>query len=131
MKSKITLAARVIMGLIFVVFGLNGFLQFIPMPPLPDAAGQFLGALAGSGYFFPVLKISEIVCGLALLSGQFVPLALTVLAPIVLNIVLFHLFLAPGGLALPIVLLIAGIYLATAYKSSFSSVLDREATPDD
>jgi uncharacterized membrane protein YphA (DoxX/SURF4 family) len=110
--SKLPMIARIILGLIFVVFGLNGFFNFLPMPPMPEAAGAFLGGLGGSGYFFPMLKGTEILCGLALLSGGFVPLALIVLAPIILNIFMFHAFLAPSGLALPIVIGLLEIYLA-------------------
>jgi putative oxidoreductase len=110
--SKIALIARLLLGLIFFVFGLNGFLNFIPMPPLPEAASAFMMGLGGSGYFFPMLKGVEVICGALLLIGAFVPLALIVLAPIILNIVLFHGFLAPGGLALPIVIGLLEVYLA-------------------
>lgn len=110
--KKVTLGARLIMGLIFVVFGLNGFFHFIPMPPMPEAAGKFMGALGATGYFFPFLKVCEIVAGLFLVIGAFVPLALIILAPIIINIVLFHAFLAPGGMLLPIVLVILEAYLA-------------------
>ncbi|MEQ1664168.1 MAG: DoxX family membrane protein [Bdellovibrionales bacterium] len=110
--SKLPMIARILLGLIFVVFGLNGFFNFLPMPPMPEAAGAFLGGLGGSGYFFPMLKGTEVLCGLALLSGGFVPLALIVLAPIILNIFMFHAFLAPSGLALPIVIGLLEIYLA-------------------
>ena len=90
-----------LIGLVFVVFGLNGFLHFIPQPSHPGPAGAFLGALAASGYLFPLVKGTELVTGLLLLAGRYVPLALTVLAPVVVNIVAFHLFLAPAGLAVP------------------------------
>ena len=102
MNSKVTLGARILLGLIFTVFGLNGFFNFIPMPPPEGAAAAYLGGLAASGYFFPVLKITEIISGLLLLSGRFVPLALLFLAPIVVQIFLMHAFLAPSGLPLAI-----------------------------
>ena len=89
-------AARIFLGLIFFVFGLNGFLQFMPQPPQPEAAGAFIGALAATGYMFPLIKGTEVVAGLLLLSGRFVPLALTLLAPIIVNIALFHTVLAPN-----------------------------------
>lgn len=110
--EKLPLIARVIMGAIFLVFGLNGFFHFIQMPPLPDQAGAFMGGLAKSGYFFPFLKICEIVAGILLLTGAMVPFALILLAPIIINILLFHLFLAPGGLVMAIVLCLLEIYLA-------------------
>ncbi len=109
--SKVTLIARLLLGIVFFVFGLNGFLGFIPMPPPPPAAGAFMAGLLGSGYFFPFLKGVETLSGLLLLSGLFVPLALTVLAPIVINIILFHAFLEPAGLPLPIVIAILEVYL--------------------
>ena len=81
----------------FFVFGLNGFFNFIPMPPPPEPALKFLVALIGTGYLFPLIKGIEVLCGLALLSGLFVPLTLVVLAPIVVNIFLFHTILAHVG----------------------------------
>lgn len=96
MKTKISLASRYLLGLSYFVFGLNGFLQFLPMPPLPESAMAFMGALGGSGYFFPVLKGTEVIMGLFLLIGFSVPLALVVLAPITIQIFLFHFFLTPG-----------------------------------
>src|SRR5690606_5513367 len=102
-QQKLPTVARVLLGLPFVVFGLNGFLQFLPQPALEGDAATYMGGLAAAGYFFPLLKATEIVAGIALLSGRFVPLALTVLAPIVLQIFAFHAFLA-GGIALPLAL---------------------------
>ncbi len=110
--KKLPLVARLFLGLVFFVFGLNGFFQFIPMPPMPEKAGAMMAGLAGSGYFFPLLKGTETLGGLLLLIGAFVPLTLVVLAPIILNIFLFHAFLAPSGLALPILMGIVEIYLA-------------------
>ena len=128
--GKVALIARIILGLIFFIFGLNGFLQFIPIPEMPGEAGAFLGALAATGYFFPVLKIFEIASGLMLLSGRFVPLALIFLAPITLQIFLFHAALAPGGLGMAILILILEWYLGLfVYRSSYSGLL--QATPDD
>ena len=122
--GKVALIARIILGLIFLVFGLNGFFQFLEMPPMSEEADAYLGALAATGFFFPALKIAEILSGILLLSGRFVPLALLILAPIVLQIVLFHAFLDPGGMALPIVILILEFYLGlVVYRSSFDSVL--------
>ncbi len=118
-------AARLLLGLAFTVFGLNAFLHFLPMPAPPPQAGAFLGALAGTGYFFPLLKATEIIAGLLLLSGVFVPLALTVLAPILVNIIAFHLFLEPSGLPIPLALVAAEIYLAWTYRAAFAPMLRR------
>tara|TARA_B100001964_G_C14148492_1_gene560878 strand:- start:858 stop:1259 length:402 start_codon:yes stop_codon:yes gene_type:complete len=122
---------RLLLGLIFLVFGLNGFLLFITPPPLPEAAGALLGALDASMYFLPVLNMTEIVCGIALLTGVCVPLALIVLAPIVTQIFLFHLVLAPSGLVLAILMVILQTYLGfVAYRGNFDELLILWARPD-
>src|SRR3954467_15524342 len=102
---KLTSAARIALGAGFFTFGLNGFLHFIPMPPPPPAAGSFLGAMIATGYLLPLVKGTEVVSSLLLLGNRYVPLALALLAPVLVNIVAFHLFLAPAGIALPLVLL--------------------------
>ncbi len=129
MISKVLpVAARVVLGLVFFVFGLNGFLHFLPQPPMPAGAGAFLGGLAGAGYFFPLLKAAEVAAGALLLSNRFVPLALTVLAPIIVNIAAFHLVLAPNP-GMVAFLLIAEIYLAWSYRDAFRGVLTARARP--
>lgn len=127
--SRVPVVARVLLGLLFFVFGLNGFLQFLPAPPEPPAALAFLGGLAGSGYFFPLLKATETIAGAALLLNRFVPLALTVLAPIVVNIVAFHAFLAPGGLPVALAALALELTLAWSYRAAFRSVVVSRAEP--
>jgi putative oxidoreductase len=119
-SSKLRVPARLLLGLIFVTFGLNGLLHFVPQPPVPVPAAAFAGALGATGYMFPLIKVTEIATGLLLLSGRFVPLALVVLAPVVVNIVAFHLFLAPAGLALPFVVLTLGLYLAWTERQAFA-----------
>jgi hypothetical protein len=120
-----------LLGGMLVVFGLNGFLNFIPMAPPEGDAGIFMGGLAASGYFFPLLKLTEIGVGLALLLRRFVPLALTILAPISLNILAFHLFLAPAGLPVALFIVIANAGLALhyrdAYRGLFVANLERDA----
>jgi hypothetical protein len=128
--SKAPVIARYVLGAGFFVFGLNGFLRFLPMPPPPPAAGQFFGALLATGYMFPLIKGTEVLTSVLLLSNRFVPLALTVLAPILVNILGFHLFLAPGGLALPIVLTALEIYVAYSYRSAFAPMLKARTQPD-
>jgi putative oxidoreductase len=127
-RKHLPTGARLFLGLVFTVFGLNFFLHFLPTPPSPPRAAAFAGALFGSGYFFPLLKTIEVVAGLLLLVGRFVPLALAVLAPIVINIVGFHLFLAPSGIALPLAVLAAELYLAWRYRAAFAPML-RARTP--
>lgn len=121
--NKLTLAARLLLGLLFLVFGLNGFLQFLPTPDVNAQAGAFLGALAQTGYTFPIIKGIEVVAGVALLAGFFVPLALILLAPIVVNIALFHIVLAENGYPMVIGILGLMFFLAWSYRASFAGVL--------
>lgn len=111
--------ARVLLGLIFTVFGLNGFLHFIPMGPMPTGpAGEFIAVLSQSHYM-AVVFLLELVPGILLLSNRYVPLALTVLAPVIVNIDLFHAFMAPAGLPLAIVASVLWIVVAYSVRSVF------------
>jgi uncharacterized membrane protein YphA (DoxX/SURF4 family) len=123
LRNFVPTAARLFLGLVFTVFGLNYFFPFIPQPPMPAAAAAFAGALLGSGYLFPLMKGIEIAAGVALLSGRFVPLALTLLAPIIVNIVGFHGFVLRAGLPLPLVILAAELYLAYRHRDAFAPML--------
>lgn len=127
--KRVVLLARLALGAIFVIFSLNYIFNFIPMPDLPEAAGAFMMALGASGYIFPVIKVIEFVSGVMLLTGRGVPLALTLLAPIVINIFLLHLQLAPEGLPMGSLLLILNLFLAWAYRGSFGGVLNFRARP--
>jgi hypothetical protein len=120
MQFKAKTATRLALGAIFTVFGLNGFFHFLPQPPPSGLSAVFIGGLAASGYMFPLIKGTEVIVGLLLLGNRFVPLALTILAPIVVNILAFHLFLAPAGLALPIAIAALGIYLASTERAVFA-----------
>ena len=121
--DKLTLAVRIVVGLIFFVFGLNGFIGFLPdSPTAPGVATEYISALKRTGYFWPVLKGCEVACGLCLLSGYFVPLALVVIAPVVVHIFLFHVFLSPP-LGLGLFLLVAEAYLGWAYRGSFAGLM--------
>jgi uncharacterized membrane protein YphA (DoxX/SURF4 family) len=127
-RNHVPTAARLFLGLVFTVFGLNFFLHFLPIPPAPPRAGAFAGALFASGYLFPMLKTIEVVAGLLLLVGRFVPLTLAVVAPIIVNILGFHLFLEPSGLPVPLAMLAAELYLAWTYRAAFAPML-RAHTP--
>jgi putative oxidoreductase len=120
--------ARTLLGLVFLVFGLNHFLGFLPQPPVPEAALPFLGGLGSAGYVFPLIKALEIAAGIALLSNRFVPLALTVLAPIIVNIVGFHVVLAPSY-PLPLAILGLELYLAWSYRAAFAPMLRARVVP--
>lgn len=128
LTPKIATAARFLLGAIFFVFGLNGFLNFLPAPPLEGAAAGFVGGLAASGYMFPLIKGTEVVVGIALLANRFVPLALTVLAPISINIFLFHAVLAPA-LGLPLLILAAQVFLAWFHREAYAQVLRSRHEP--
>ena len=123
LKTKLPLVARILLGLVFFASGWVGLLNLYPMPPnLPERLVAFNAGLMATGYFFPLLKMTEIVCGFLLLSGIFVPLALIVLAPIVLNIFLVHAFLAPSGLPLAIILGLLLSYLSF-FADPYSAVV--------
>ena len=122
-------AARLLLGLVFLVFGLNGFLQFLPTPPAPEKAMVFLGALAGTGYMFLLIKSVEVIAGLLLLSNRFVPLALAVLAPNVVNILFFHAVLAPGGVVIALFVLALELFTAWAYRDAYASMLRARTAP--
>jgi len=120
---KITaLITRCLLGLTFLVFGLNGFLHFIPIPPPKEpVAGQYLGALSVSHYFV-VIYLLQIVPGALLLANRFVPLALTLLAPVLANIVFFHAFMAPEGLPLPLILTVLWIVVFYYHRAAFAGL---------
>lgn len=110
---KITAAiARILLGVVFLVFGLNGFLQFIEMPPPTGVALQFMGALIAS-HEIAVIMLLQVIGAVLLLINRFVPLALLLLGPVIVNIVLFHAFMAPNGL--PMALIVSALWVLTAY----------------
>ncbi len=119
------------MGLMFFVFGLNGFLHFIPEPktPMPEAAGAFAGALMKTGYMFPLVMGTQLLAGVLLLLNRFVPLALALIAPIIVGIATFHIFLAPSGLGPGLVALVLELYLAWAYRNAFGPMLAMRTEP--
>lgn len=123
--------ARILMGLLFFVFGLNGFLNFIPPPPgpMPEGAVAFGGALMMTGYMFPLIKGTEVLVGALLLANRFVPLALAMIAPVIVNIVAFHVFLAPGDMVMTVLVLLLEVYLAWAYRSAFRPMLAMRVKP--
>lgn len=106
MKKWGLLGCRVLLGLIYFVFGLNGFFNFIPVPPMPEHVEAFMGALFKTGYMFPMIKTVEVWAGLALLSNRYKALFLVLVSPILVNIVAFHLFMAPDGLPIAIAMLL-------------------------
>lgn len=124
MKTKGKMIARIVLGLMLFVFGLNGFLNFIPMGEMPSPAGNFMGAMVESGYFWPFVKGLEVIAGILLLTGKYIRAALVIAAPIMLNAFLFHLFLAPGGIGGALVALALTIYLiSTDWNEGFKQLV--------
>ncbi len=117
-----SLIARYLLGFIFLVFGLNGFLHFIPMQPPAGIAGQFLGALFVSHYLVSVFLLQAIPA-ILLLINRFVPLALTLLAPIIVNIVLFHALMAPEGLPMAVTVTVLWFVVALGFRTAFTGLV--------
>ena len=113
--------ARILLGVLFLTFGLNGFLHFIPLPPPSGLAGQFLGALFVSHYLVPVFLL-QVVGGALLLANRYVPAALVLLGPVVVNIFLYHSFLAPEGLPLATVALVLWIGAFLGSRRAFFGI---------
>ena len=121
----LTIIVRTFLGLIFVFFGSNGFLHFLPMPPLPQGVpGEFLHSFFASGYVY-VISAFQLLAGLFLLIGLFVPLGLTILGGIIVNIWAFHLLMAPepAGLVPAIVVSILELFLVWRYRDRFAGIL--------
>lgn len=116
-----SLVARLLLGLIFLVFGLNGFLHFIPMPPPKGAAAQFTGALFLSSYWKIIFGV-QVLGGLLLLANRFVPLALAILGAVIVNIVCFHIFMAPSGLPLAILVVLLWSIVALGNKQHLAGL---------
>jgi uncharacterized membrane protein YphA (DoxX/SURF4 family) len=120
----VIIIARVLLGLVFVVFGSNAFLHFIPMPPMQGQAGAFIGALASSGYIYAVAAL-QVIGGLLLLIGaRLVPLGLTVLGPVIVNIVLYHIFLDPSGLPMACVISVLTLFLLWVHRDKFPAIFN-------
>jgi len=118
----VTLIARLLLGLISLVFGLNGFLNFLNMGPLPSGlAGQFIIALAASHYFWVVAGL-QVVGGVLLLVNRFVPLALVLLGPVIVNIILYHVFLNRSGAQLAILVTILWFIVFYGHRQYFSGI---------
>jgi putative oxidoreductase len=116
---------RILLGLVFVFFGSNAFLHFMPVPPLPQTdAGAFLGALLHSGYMYFIAAL-QVIGGLCLLmASRFVPLGLTLLGPVIVNILLFHIFLDRSGLPIAIVISLISLFLLWVYRYKFPAIFE-------
>jgi putative oxidoreductase len=132
MKTSIDIS-RFLLGLIFLVFGLNGFLHFIPMPPPSGVAGQFLGAMFVSKYLLVVSGL-QVISGALLLINRYVPLALTILGPIIVNILLFHGLMSPAGIGLAVFVTIFWGVVFVSVRSAFAGIfeahIETKTTPE-
>jgi len=118
-----TIIARVLLGLMFVVFGSNVFFHFIPMPPQkPSLATDFSKALMESNYVY-VVGFLQVAGGLLILIGRYVPLGLTLLGPVIVNILLFHIFLEPTGLPIAIVVAVLALFLLWRHRTNFAGLV--------
>jgi putative oxidoreductase len=114
---------RSLVGLIFVVFGSNMFLHFIPMPPPPEGpARDFMMALFVSHYLY-VVGALQVVGGVLLLSGRWVPLGLAILAPVIVNILCFHILMAPAGLPLAGIVTVLALFLLWHHRKHFAGIV--------
>ena len=118
----VIIIVRVLLGLVFAVFGSNAFLHFIPTPPMQGPAGAFIGALISSGYIYPIALLQVVGGLLLLIGGRFVPLGLTLLGPVIVNIVLYHIFLDPSGLAMACVISLLALFLLWVYRFKFPAI---------
>ena len=129
MKTASTIA-RYLSGVIFLVFGLNGFLHFIPLPPPSGVAGQFMGALFVSHYLTLIFAI-QVIGGVLLLANRYVPLALVILAPVIVNILSFHALMAPSGLPLALFVTVLWtlvfVHVRTAFAALFRAHFQAQA----
>jgi len=124
----VAIAARILLGLTFLIFGANGLHPFLPMPPPPAGlAGQYVGALFQSHYAI-VPFLVQLIGGILLLANRFVPLALTLLGPVIVNILCFHAFMEPGGLPLACVVAILWFLLFYVYRKSFEGLFVQSPT---
>lgn len=121
MKIAATIA-RILMGLMFLFASISFFFKLITPPPASGAMKIFSDGLEASVYLLPTVKILELFCGLAFLSGRFVPLATVLISPIIVNIVLIHLFLDPKGLPVAIFLVLANSLLAYFHRESYKAL---------
>lgn len=126
MKNKIDTVLQILLGVFLIIMGLNKFLGFMPAPSMPESAQNMMGALAASGYMLPLIGITEIVVGILLVARSWAALGLLLLAPLSVNIVLFHLALAPAGILMGLIVFVLNVYFLFLYKPKFEAILKRQ-----
>jgi putative oxidoreductase len=121
------LVARVLLGLLFLVFGLNGFFQFLHMPPPTGLAAQYFGVLFVSHYLVPVFLL-QVIGGALLLANRFVPLGLLLLGPVLVNILIFHSLMAPEGLPMALFATVLWLVVFAGVRKAFAGVFVQQVT---
>jgi len=127
----VSVVTRCLMGLLFLFSGLNGFLNFVspPSTPLPEGARAFAEALTKTGYMMPLIFGTQAIVGALLLLNRFVPLALVLIAPFIVNSVAFHIFLEPSGRPMALVVLALELHLAWTCRRFYRPLLTSRSTP--
>lgn len=122
----VAIIARILLGFVFLVFGLNGFFHFMPNPPPTPAAGAFFGALFATHYMFGLIFGAQVIGGALLLLGVMVPFGLVILAPVIVNILAFHIFLSPVPMQIAIALIVTALelFLALYYRAAFAPLFN-------
>jgi putative oxidoreductase len=126
--KTISAIARYLAGGIFLVFGLNGFLHFIPLPPPTGVAGQFMGALFVSHYLMLIFGF-QVIGAVLLLANRFVPLALAILAPVIVNILAFHALMAPNGLPFALFVTVLWALIFVDVRPAFAGLFESRLQP--
>lgn len=127
---RLPAVSRGLLGFVFFLAGLNGFLNFMPAPTsMPKGALDFMMAMMQTGYFFKLLAGTQLLAGALLLANRYVPLALLLLAPVIVNIVAFHVFLLPSGIVMAAVVFALELHLAIVYRAAYRSVLAARVSP--
>jgi uncharacterized membrane protein YphA (DoxX/SURF4 family) len=117
-----TIIARSLLGFVFIVFGSNKFLHFLPNPPMTGEAGAFIGAMFMTHYLY-VIATCEVTGGILLLTGRYAPLGLTLVGPVVVNILAFHTFMAPSGLPIALTVSALALFLLWSYREHFAGLV--------
>ena len=118
----VEIIARVLLGLVFVVFGSNDFFHFIQLPPESGPAGDFIGAMVATGYV-KVVGFCQVAGGLILLIGRYIPLGLTLLGPVIVNILCFHIFLNHEGWQMATVVAVLTLFVLWRHRANFAGLL--------
>jgi hypothetical protein len=122
------IGARYLLGVIFLFFGLNGFIHFLPTPPMPGPAGDFMVVMTSTHYMTFVFAV-QLIAGILFLANRYVPLALTIIAPVIVNILIFHAVMQPAGLPPGVFVAILWLILFMSVRSAFAGILQQRTAP--